>query len=290
MSFTIYVDRTGDGSIQSIKCKLGIDSSVERISNLIRTGYLLDGGFLINSDQEIVLDIKPNESYYFVDFVRRRSEQSNSPQAQGKVASKDLTSITLPTGVTNSNGNGNQKTPGAKESDSKQAKRAKRPVDPNAPKKPLTAYLLYTADHQNEYKLKYPNLASKDLMTAIGQSWTSAPEDVKAVYVKRGLELREAYQKELELYHQSQNQDLFGSTTKAVEHTITSTSSGSIISAAFVTSATADASADQSEQVIFEHPVVSDDAGIKKKDKEKKKKRKAVEAAEVANDDEEGTF
>lgn len=72
----------------------------------------------------------------------------------------------------------------------------KKPVDPNRPKKPLTAYMLFSQEIRAELKLAQPELKMLEVCHArhvlklqlskvMGEKWKAMTEDEKAVYNNR---------------------------------------------------------------------------------------------------------
>ena len=54
--------------------------------------------------------------------------------------------------------------------------------DPNAPKKPLSSYLMYCKDNRDRIKAENPDVSFQDLSRLLGQAWKSADEDVREKY------------------------------------------------------------------------------------------------------------
>ena len=64
-------------------------------------------------------------------------------------------------------------------------------ADPNKPKKPLSAYFLFTADKREEMKAKYPDLKVHELAKKMGELWKETTE--KSKYEKKAEEAKERY-------------------------------------------------------------------------------------------------
>ncbi|EDQ85246.1 uncharacterized protein MONBRDRAFT_34324 [Monosiga brevicollis MX1] len=79
-------------------------------------------------------------------------------------------------------------------------KRGKRRKDPDAPKKPLTAYFLYAADRRAALRAQNRNATVADIAKIIGAEWKDLSDAVKKPYQDRADRLKSQYQKEVELY------------------------------------------------------------------------------------------
>ena len=51
-------------------------------------------------------------------------------------------------------------------------KRAKANVDPDAPKRPPSAYQLYISDYSAPYKTANPTMPQSEIMTHMGKNWS----------------------------------------------------------------------------------------------------------------------
>ena len=76
-------------------------------------------------------------------------------------------------------------------------KRKTPPVDPKAPKKPKTAYILYSEWAREQAKTK-GDLAPS--MTKLGEEWNALGEQQKARFVEEADKLKDTYHKEVEKY------------------------------------------------------------------------------------------
>lgn len=53
--------------------------------------------------------------------------------------------------------------------------------DPNAPKRPATAYLLFCQEQRDKMKQRYPNLNFSELTRELGYKWSEMPDEHKRV-------------------------------------------------------------------------------------------------------------
>ncbi|PKC12891.1 HMG-box [Rhizophagus irregularis] len=66
------------------------------------------------------------------------------------------------------------------ESESK-PKRARKAKDPNAPKRPLNAYLRFSLVKRAELKQQNPGMGPKEITIMLGEAWRKLSEDEKKV-------------------------------------------------------------------------------------------------------------
>jgi len=76
----------------------------------------------------------------------------------------------------------------------------KRFKDPNAPKRPPSAFFLFCADFRQKVKTDTPGLSIGDTAKKLGEMWNnSSPED-KQPYEKKASKLKEKYDKDMIAY------------------------------------------------------------------------------------------
>lgn len=76
----------------------------------------------------------------------------------------------------------------------------KRPKDPNAPKKPTSAYIFFCNDKREDVKRKNPNMKVTEIIKEIAAEWRSTPDKKKSAYTKKAQQDKERYLKECETY------------------------------------------------------------------------------------------
>ena len=67
-------------------------------------------------------------------------------------------------------------------------RRAKKPKDVNAPKRPASSYLLFQNDVRNELKQKNPGMRNNELLSTISKLWSDMPQAQKDVSTRWGPE------------------------------------------------------------------------------------------------------
>nr|CAG8491115.1 12083_t:CDS:2 [Entrophospora candida] len=87
----------------------------------------------------------------------------------------------------------------------KKRNRIKKPVDPNAPKKPVSAFLLYQKDVQDEIRKEFPDTKWNDILRIISQRWQSLSNDDKKIYETKLQQARHNYEIEYKTYMENKD-------------------------------------------------------------------------------------
>jgi len=83
-------------------------------------------------------------------------------------------------------------------------KRERKPKDPLAPKKPLSAYFLFCADERPKVHGSQTGMSVSDVARELGFRWKQAPAELKTKYEQAASEKKHVYQAEMALYkHQT---------------------------------------------------------------------------------------
>lgn len=74
--------------------------------------------------------------------------------------------------------------------------------DPNAPKKPLSAYFLFSKEYRPKILEEHPELASKvsEVAKELGKKWKTLSDEEKKPYQEEAEELKAQYQEDLAAY------------------------------------------------------------------------------------------
>ncbi|XP_042560173.1 high mobility group-T protein-like [Clupea harengus] len=72
--------------------------------------------------------------------------------------------------------------------------------DPNAPKKPASAFFIFCPDIRPKIKGDNPGLTPGDIAKKLGEMWKSSAADVKQPYEKKAAKLKEKYDKDIAAY------------------------------------------------------------------------------------------
>jgi len=78
--------------------------------------------------------------------------------------------------------------------------------DPNAPKRPNTAYILFSNEIRGDTKAANPHANQKEIVTLIGQKWKALSREEKKVYEDRYFADKERYDEELRAYRATHGQ------------------------------------------------------------------------------------
>lgn len=76
----------------------------------------------------------------------------------------------------------------------------KRFKDPNAPKRPPSAFFLFCADFRSKVKGENPGLTIGDTAKKLGEMWNSSSAENKQPYEKKAAKLKEKYDKDIVAY------------------------------------------------------------------------------------------
>lgn len=76
----------------------------------------------------------------------------------------------------------------------------KRYKDPNAPKRPPSAFFLFCADFRSKVKGENPGLSIGDTAKKLGQMWNDSSSEERQPYEKKAQKLKEKYDKDVLAY------------------------------------------------------------------------------------------
>jgi hypothetical protein len=78
--------------------------------------------------------------------------------------------------------------------------RKKRKKDPNAPKRPLSAFFLYCADERAAIKAVHPTHSVGEVAKELGEKWNKVTPEVKAKYEAKAQADKARYEKAMAEY------------------------------------------------------------------------------------------
>ena len=134
----------------------------------------------------------PNENVNFTEFSKKCAErwkQMNDPEKKrfADMAEKDkvrydkeMATYTPPAEVG--------------------GRRKKKKKDPNAPKRPLSAFFLFCADERPNVKAKFPQYSVGETAKELGERWSKVSADLKAQYEAKASQEKQRYERESEDY------------------------------------------------------------------------------------------
>ncbi|RNA08374.1 high mobility group DSP1 [Brachionus plicatilis] len=79
-------------------------------------------------------------------------------------------------------------------------RRKKKKKDPNAPKRPLSAFFLFCADERPNVKALYPQYSVGEAAKELGERWNKVSAELKAQYEAKASQEKQRYERELEDY------------------------------------------------------------------------------------------
>merc|ERR1711876_139461 len=72
--------------------------------------------------------------------------------------------------------------------------------DPNAPKKPLSAYFLFSQEERLKVKAENPDYSITEVAKELGKRWATLNPDIKNTYEQRYQDARRVYETEMNTY------------------------------------------------------------------------------------------
>jgi len=79
--------------------------------------------------------------------------------------------------------------------------------DPNAPKRAMSAYMMFVLDKRQEIKRQNPNASFGEIGEMVGNKWKAMSEAEKAPYMKQSEEDKARYLKEKQEYDARQDDE-----------------------------------------------------------------------------------
>lgn len=88
----------------------------------------------------------------------------------------------------------------AKEKAPPKEKKEKKAKDPNAPKKPMGAYMWFCKDKRAEVKEKHPSWGVAEIGKEMGAQWKAISDKDKKKYEEQAAKDKERYEKDMKSY------------------------------------------------------------------------------------------
>jgi len=79
-------------------------------------------------------------------------------------------------------------------------RRKKKKKDPNAPKRPLSAFFLFCADERPNVKVLYPTYSVGETAKELGERWNKVPAELKSQYEAKVALDKTRYERDMENY------------------------------------------------------------------------------------------
>ncbi len=86
-------------------------------------------------------------------------------------------------------------------------KKIKKVKDPNAPKKSLSAWIIFTTEQRPKFKAENPEKSNTELTTLMSQEWRNMTEEDKKKYTDLAIVDKQRYMKEKEEYESNSEND-----------------------------------------------------------------------------------
>jgi hypothetical protein len=85
-----------------------------------------------------------------------------------------------------------------------QAQLKRPPKDPNAPRRPMSAFLAFSNQRRGALKRANPSMTNADLSKTLSQIWKELPTELKKEYIDREALLRAQYKVDKAVWQKSQ--------------------------------------------------------------------------------------
>ncbi|CAK6984412.1 high mobility group protein B2b [Scomber scombrus] len=79
-------------------------------------------------------------------------------------------------------------------------KRGRKRKDPNAPKRPPSAFFVFCSEYRPSVKQQYPGLSIGDCAKKLGEMWSKLTQSEKLPYEEKAQKLREKYDRDMVAY------------------------------------------------------------------------------------------
>lgn len=88
----------------------------------------------------------------------------------------------------------------------KSCKRGKK--DPDAPKRPMSAFLAFSNQRRAALKREHPNATNSDLSKMLSKSWKEASAEFKAAFVEEEAKLRAKYKSDIVIWRKKKSEEM----------------------------------------------------------------------------------
>ncbi|KAL7754267.1 Non-histone chromosomal protein 6 [Sorochytrium milnesiophthora] len=85
----------------------------------------------------------------------------------------------------------------------KEDARKRKKKDPNAPKRPSTAFFVFSADKRNEVKQANPGATVGTIAKVLGDMWKKLTEEEKKPYNERAAQDKVRYEQDMQAYNEA---------------------------------------------------------------------------------------
>ena len=89
-----------------------------------------------------------------------------------------------------------------------QKKKNKKLKDPNAPKRPMTAFLFFCKDKRKDVKSEFPDLKPTEVTSKLGEMWSSLEEKKKKKFLSLAEKAKNQYEDEKKKYNRPSDEEL----------------------------------------------------------------------------------
>ncbi|CAB9530513.1 Nuclear autoantigen Sp-100 (Fragment) [Seminavis robusta] len=88
------------------------------------------------------------------------------------------------------------------------ATKARSQKDPNAPKRPMSAFLSYSNSKRAAVKAQNPEIGNAEVSRILAKMWKEAPEEERKIHIDKEFELRQQYKSAIAIWRQNADDEL----------------------------------------------------------------------------------
>lgn len=88
------------------------------------------------------------------------------------------------------------------------ATKARSQKDPNAPKRPMSAFLSYSNSKRAHVKSSNPDIGNAEVSRVLAKMWKEAPEEERRIHIEKEFELRQRYKSAIAIWRQNADEEL----------------------------------------------------------------------------------
>jgi hypothetical protein len=110
---------------------------------------------------------------------------------------------------------------------------AKPTKDPNAPKRPMSAFLSFSNCKRSSVKLKHPKAPNADISRILAQMWADAPEAERKAHIEQEFRLRQKYKAAIAAFKEKTSSELMAARQEREERALQAVDDGRTCPAEF---------------------------------------------------------
>lgn len=88
------------------------------------------------------------------------------------------------------------------------ASKARSQKDPNAPKRPMSAFLSYSNSKRAQVKSSNPETGNAEVSRVLAKMWKEAPDEERRIHIEKEFELRQQYKSDIAIWRRNADEEL----------------------------------------------------------------------------------